>query len=189
MMDKQPITREGYDKLKEEIRRLEHEEMPKIAQAIADARAEGDLRENAEYHGQREEQGRMQAKINSLKLPTVIADHFVPDCFCVNDDNLQGAWLATRHLIEQGYQRIAMISGPMTHHSVALRSRGYRKALFEAGRLADPNLEVTLDTNLLYDQAAFAAMNQLLALPQRPDAVFAYNDETALNAMQACREA
>lgn len=66
-MDKHPITREGYDKLKDEIRRLENDEMPKIAQAIADARAEGDLRENAEYHGQREEQGRMQAKINSLK--------------------------------------------------------------------------------------------------------------------------
>lgn len=66
-MDKQPITREGYDKLKDEIRYLEQEVMPKIAQAIADARAEGDLRENAEYHGQREEQGRLQAKINSLK--------------------------------------------------------------------------------------------------------------------------
>jgi transcription elongation factor GreA len=66
-MDKHPITREGYDKLKDEIRRLENDEMPKIAQAIADARAEGDLRENAEYHGQREEQGRLQAKINSLK--------------------------------------------------------------------------------------------------------------------------
>lgn len=66
-MDKQPITREGYDKLKEEIRHLEHDVMPTIAQAIADARAEGDLRENAEYHGQREEQGRLQAKINSLK--------------------------------------------------------------------------------------------------------------------------
>jgi transcription elongation factor GreA len=66
-MDKHPITREGYDKLKEEIRRLENVEMPKIAQAIADARAEGDLRENAEYHGQREEQGRLQAKIDAMK--------------------------------------------------------------------------------------------------------------------------
>jgi DNA-binding LacI/PurR family transcriptional regulator len=129
------------------------------------------------------------AKINSLKLPTVVADHFVPSCFCINDDNLQGAWLATHHLIEQGYRRIAMISGPLTHHSVALRSRGYRKALFEAGHLSDPNLEVTLDANLPYAESAVAAMNQLLALPQRPDAVFAYNDETALNAMQACRVA
>ncbi|MBA4030051.1 MAG: transcription elongation factor GreA [Planctomyces sp.] len=66
-MELQPISREGYDKLKEEIRKLEHDEMPKIAEAIAEARAEGDLKENAEYHGQREEQGRMQARINSLK--------------------------------------------------------------------------------------------------------------------------
>ncbi len=63
----EPISREGYEKLKEEIRRMEQEEMPKIAEKIAEARAEGDLRENAEYHGQRETQGMMQAKINQLK--------------------------------------------------------------------------------------------------------------------------
>lgn len=66
-MDPQPISRAGYDKLKEEIRQLEQEEMPKIAEKIAEARAEGDLKENTEYHGQRESQGLMQAKINQLK--------------------------------------------------------------------------------------------------------------------------
>ena len=66
-MERQPITREGYDKLRAEIQHMEEVLMPEIAQAIADARAEGDLKENAEYHGQREEQGRMQAKINQLK--------------------------------------------------------------------------------------------------------------------------
>lgn len=66
-MDLQPISREGYDKLREEVRLLEDVEMPKITQAIADARAEGDLRENAEYHAQREAQGMTQAKINQLK--------------------------------------------------------------------------------------------------------------------------
>ncbi len=66
-MDRQPITREGYDKLVAENRQLEDVEMPKIAEAIAEARAEGDLSENAEYHGQREAQGMLQAKINSKK--------------------------------------------------------------------------------------------------------------------------
>lgn len=66
-MDRQPISREGYDKLREEIRILEEVDMPRITQAIADARAEGDLRENAEYHAQREAQGMTQAKINQLK--------------------------------------------------------------------------------------------------------------------------
>lgn len=66
-MDRQPITREGFDKLREELRQLEDVEMPAIAERIAEARAEGDLRENAEYHGQREEQGRMAARIAQMK--------------------------------------------------------------------------------------------------------------------------
>ena len=66
-MERVPTTREGFDKLREEIRMLEEIEMPKIAQKIADARAEGDLSENAEYHGQREAQGLLQARINRLK--------------------------------------------------------------------------------------------------------------------------
>ncbi len=66
-MDRIPMTQDGYNKIKAEIHRLEADEMPKIADKIAQARAEGDLRENAEYHGQRERQGMMQAKINLLK--------------------------------------------------------------------------------------------------------------------------
>ncbi|TWT55760.1 Transcription elongation factor GreA [Thalassoglobus neptunius] len=73
----QPITREGYDKLKKEIQHLENVVMPEIAEKIAEARAEGDLKENAEYHGQREEQGRIAAKIAQLK--TRLADCRVVD--------------------------------------------------------------------------------------------------------------
>lgn len=80
-MDRQPISREGHDKLREEIRLLEEVEMPKIAQAIADARAEGDLRENAEYHAQREAQGMTQAKINQLKTRLV-------NCYIVDRSSL-----------------------------------------------------------------------------------------------------
>jgi transcription elongation factor GreA len=76
-MDRHPISREGFDKLREEIRLLEHEEMPKIAEKIAQARAEGDLSENAEYHGQREAQGLLQAKINQLK--TKLAHCYIAD--------------------------------------------------------------------------------------------------------------
>lgn len=67
MSDYIPMTQAGYNKIKAEVDQLEHVEMPKIAEKIAQARAEGDLRENAEYHGQRERQGQMQAKINYLK--------------------------------------------------------------------------------------------------------------------------
>jgi len=61
------MTRAGYNKIKAEINVLENEQMPEIEKRIATARAEGDLSENAEYHGARESQGMLQAKINLLK--------------------------------------------------------------------------------------------------------------------------
>ncbi|MCL4146245.1 UNVERIFIED_CONTAM: hypothetical protein GTU68_062043, partial [Idotea baltica] len=61
------MTREGYNKIKAEISRLENEEMPSITEKLAAAREEGDLKENAEYHAQRENQGKLQAKIGLLK--------------------------------------------------------------------------------------------------------------------------
>jgi transcription elongation factor GreA len=67
MTDMIPMTRAGYDKIKAELDRLENDEMPKIVKRIAEARAEGDLKENAEYHGARESQGMLQAKINLLR--------------------------------------------------------------------------------------------------------------------------
>lgn len=66
-MDRQPISREGYEKIREEIRVLEEVDMPAVAERIKTAREEGDLKENAEYHAARESQGYMQAKINQLK--------------------------------------------------------------------------------------------------------------------------
>jgi transcription elongation factor GreA len=67
MSDLVPMTRAGYDKLKAELAQMETVEMPKLAQRVAAARSEGDLSENAEYHGARESQGMLQAKINLLR--------------------------------------------------------------------------------------------------------------------------
>ena len=61
------MTRAGYNKIKAELNVLENEQMPEIEKRIATARAEGDLSENAEYHGARESQGMLQAKINLLR--------------------------------------------------------------------------------------------------------------------------
>ena len=74
MSDRMPMTRIGYDKIKAEIYELENEQMPLIEKRIATARAEGDLSENAEYHGARESQGLLQAKINMLKDKIARAD-------------------------------------------------------------------------------------------------------------------
>ena len=60
-------TEEGIKKLKEELSFLEHEERPRVTQAIADAREKGDLSENAEYHAAKEEQSLLEYKIIQLK--------------------------------------------------------------------------------------------------------------------------
>ncbi len=62
-----PMTRAGYNRLKEELDRLKRVERPAITRAIADARAHGDLSENAEYHAARERQGFVEARINELE--------------------------------------------------------------------------------------------------------------------------
>lgn len=67
MSDRIPMTRAGYNKIKAEVDELQNEKMPEIEKRIAAARAEGDLSENAEYHGARESQGLLQAKINLLR--------------------------------------------------------------------------------------------------------------------------
>ena len=67
MSERIPMTRAGYNKLKAEVDDLQNEKMPVIERRIANARAEGDLSENAEYHGARESQGLLQAKINLLR--------------------------------------------------------------------------------------------------------------------------
>jgi len=67
MSDAIPMSQDGYNKLKAEMLEMENVRMPLIAEKIAAARDEGDLKENAEYHGQREAQGMLQAKINLLR--------------------------------------------------------------------------------------------------------------------------
>jgi transcription elongation factor GreA len=66
-VERVPMTQEAYNKRRAEIDEMENVMMPQIAEDIAAARAEGDLKENAEYHAQREKQGLLQAKINELK--------------------------------------------------------------------------------------------------------------------------
>ncbi|MCX7724090.1 MAG: transcription elongation factor GreA [Thermodesulfovibrio sp.] len=67
MIDRIPMTPEGYAKLKEELERLIKIERPAIIKAIAEARAHGDLSENAEYHAAREKQSFIEGRIQELQ--------------------------------------------------------------------------------------------------------------------------
>ena len=62
-MDKEPITSQGLEKLKKELEELKNVKRPKIVEAIAEARAHGDLKENAEYHAAKEEQAKIEGRV------------------------------------------------------------------------------------------------------------------------------
>ena len=129
------------------------------------------------------------AQLTDLGLPLVLVDGWIPGCAAVNPDNTGGGYQATRHLLDLGRQRIAYIAGSLAHFSIRERSRGYRRALFEAGVLADPDLEALAPPGLDDAEGAAAAMRTLLRRRLRPDAVFAYNDSAALAAMRVCVDA
>ncbi len=66
-MNRVPMTVEGEKALREELNRLKSKERPRIIQAISEARAHGDLKENAEYHAAREEQGFVEGRIQEVE--------------------------------------------------------------------------------------------------------------------------
>ncbi len=81
------MSQEGYDKLKAEIKHLEEVERPEVIRQIAEAREKGDLSENAEYDAAKEAQGKLEAKINQLKL--TLMDAKILDSSKIKTDAVQ----------------------------------------------------------------------------------------------------
>ena len=76
-MEKEPITSQGFEKIKNELNELKNIKRPKIVEAIAEARAHGDLKENAEYHAAKEEQAKIESRI--IEINDLIARANVVD--------------------------------------------------------------------------------------------------------------
>jgi LacI family transcriptional regulator len=96
-----------------------------------------------------------------------------------------GAHQAMRHLLELGHRRIAAITGPAGWVATEDRRRGYHAALAAAGILPEPELEVEADFEIAGGREA---ARDLLDLAQPPTAIFAFNDNHAIGAIQAARE-
>jgi DNA-binding LacI/PurR family transcriptional regulator len=126
------------------------------------------------------------AALQQVGKPMVLVDLHRRGFTSVNPDNMRGGYLATQHLLRCGRKRIAMLSGSLAHYSIQQRNRGFRQALFDARVHADPDLEVIVPTMGEGDEAVAEAMRTLLGLAKPPDAVFCYNDSTALIAMKYC---
>jgi LacI family transcriptional regulator/LacI family repressor for deo operon, udp, cdd, tsx, nupC, and nupG len=102
----------------------------------------------------------------------------------VTVDDYNGAFRAVEHLIQTGRRRIAHLAGPDTLANSRNRLNGYRDALLQYGLPIAPELVIAYDLNL---DKANIYVNHLLNLPNPPDALFAMNDPTALEALNVAK--
>ncbi|MFI6227674.1 LacI family DNA-binding transcriptional regulator [Micromonospora echinospora] len=126
-------------------------------------------------------------QLRARGIPFVVFDPTVElpdDVPFVGATNWTGGRTATRHLVELGHRRIAMIAGPDQVLCCRARLDGYRSALEAAGLPVESDLVVRAD---LTREGGHAAALGLLDRPQRPTAIFASNDLQALGVYQAAR--
>ncbi|WP_033345557.1 LacI family DNA-binding transcriptional regulator [Catenuloplanes japonicus] len=126
-------------------------------------------------------------RLMDARVPVVVVDRQAADLRVdtVLVDNELGAQAATAHLIEAGYRRIACVTGPRTASTATQRADGYRQALQEHGRPVDDAL---IRYTGIQEQAGYDAMRELLALGERPDAVFAAGNRLALGVLRCLQD-
>jgi LacI family transcriptional regulator len=162
------------------------------------------------YHGHPEEQGEalraMRGRVDGLlvlspyadrpgfltdnlptSLPAVLINTHLPEASypVLSIDNYGGSVAMTRHLVEAGHRRIAFIGGPDGNFDASERLRGYRDALQE---LLPSAVAIEMPGDFS-EASGYEAGKLILASNQRPDAIFAANDMTALGCLYAFNEA
>jgi transcription elongation factor GreA len=120
-MDKNPITPEGYTKLREELNNLRSVERPKVIQMIATAREHGDLSENAEYHAARDRQSFIEGRVKDLENKLALAE-------VIDPSKLSGSRVA--------FGATVKLSNTQTDEEVVYRLMGADEADLEKGSIS-----------------------------------------------------
>lgn len=146
---------------------------------------------------------RVDGLIASLSFETKDLDHFKPfternipvvffdrvdeksDHIAVIIDNHKSGYKATRHLIDQGCKRIALVTASLQRNVYSERHRGYRDALIESGITPDDKLVLIND---LSEAAAVDSAKRIIAMKPRPDGVFITNDFSAAVLIRTLKE-
>jgi transcription elongation factor GreA len=124
-MNRPPLTRAGADRLRAELERLKKTDRPQVIAAIAEARAHGDLKENAEYHAAREQQGFIEGRIQALEAALSTAQ--IIDLAKLNpgDKVVFGATVTVADINsgeETRYQIVGDLEADITHNRIAISS-------------------------------------------------------------------
>lgn len=124
-MDKIPLTAKGAEALRDELNRLKSEERPKVVEAIAVARDHGDLKENAEYHAAREQQGFLEGRIQELEGTLGAAQVIDPATLTTQSKVVFGATVTIEE-VESGdevtYQIVGDIEADIKKNLISIQS-------------------------------------------------------------------
>ena len=117
-------------------------------------------------------------------MPVVLLNNELDmdDLTCITTDQYGGAALAMRHLIEKGHRRIGLLAGNFSPHVYMSRYNAYRDVLTENGCEIDPQLIKTIEPTV---EDSIESTQKLLALENRPTALFCTNDTIAIGAVKA----
>lgn len=127
------------------------------------------------------------------KIPIVLVDTYHKNYDSISVNNKQGAYLATRHLLNQGHTRIAMLNANLRSVPANERFKGFQLAMKELRRIIDPQLIMKTKSEYLDGftrETGYEQMKELIALGSKmPTAVFAASDIQAIGALAAITEA
>lgn len=123
-------------------------------------------------------------------VPVVLVDNYFMNgsITSIVPDNEMGAYSATRHLIEKGYDPIAVITGPSKYKTLTDRLQGFMRAMIEAGRYPQP-WQIQSSISKGVPNKGYLEMKALLSRPNPPRAVFCISDRAAFGAYSAIQEA
>jgi DNA-binding LacI/PurR family transcriptional regulator len=137
----------------------------------------------------------LASRVNDELIPELIENNYpfvvvgrAPDlqkCYSVNNDNIQAAYLAVRHLFNLGHQRIALLNGPDEYILCQDRFEGYRFAFREYGIENDPTL---VKKGSFTQEDGYRLTSELMSISSPPTAIFAVDDLMALGAYKAIKE-
>lgn len=129
-------------------------------------------------------------KLHQKGLPIVFFDRVTDEIAThkVIANNFKGAYDATRHLLEQGFRRIAHITSSVSLSITAERLQGYKKALADAGLQPDERYIKLCEHGGMIQEETRQALSELLQLEQRPDAIFTASDRLSTTTLSLLRQ-
>lgn len=130
-------------------------------------------------------------KLQKYPVPVTLVDEFYEGFDSVSVDNVQGAYTATKTLLDAGYEKVGMISALDTSKPIKDRIKGYKLAFEDSGKIFDSSLIISGDTDYrdgFTERGGYTAMQRMNELHPRVDACFCTSDIQAVGALKAMED-